>query len=339
MKVGFTIATANYLAQAKAAADSFVKYNPEYRFIIVLLDKINHRFDPSFFTTAEIIEVEYLKIEWFREMAARYTIFELSNALKPFAAEYLLLNNKDIDTLIYLDSDILVYNSFGHVRDTLDRYNIVITPHTLTPIPADGFFPEEKLLFKSGVYNGGFFAINRSDESIAFLSWWKQQLRNDCLVDPSKGLYVDQMWLNLVPMYFDNVAVIKNPGYNIAYWNFHERYITINNQVFTVNNQYPLVFFHFSGYDFTKINIISKYQDRFTFESRKDVFRMFEHYTDIVKKNKYDDFSRLECFFVKEKKQKLHEKVKYIKREDYLPKRILELAKAKMISLKSLLAK
>ena len=336
MKTGFTIATANYLAQAKAAADSLVKHNPEYRFIIVLLDRINNRFDPSFFRPAQIIEVEYLNIQWFHEMAERYTLFELSNALKPFVAENLLLNYVDTDTLIYLDSDILVYNSFAHIENTLDSYSIVITPHTLTPIPSDGFYPEEKLLFKSGIYNGGFFALNRSNVSMDFLSWWKQRLRTDCLVDLSKGLYVDQMWLNLVPLYFENAVVIKNPGYNIAYWNFHERHISFSDSTYTVNNQFPVVFFHFSGYDFSKTELISKYQNRYKFESRKDILPLFEHYNNIVKNNRYNEFSQFECFFAR---QKIPAKVKCLKSRDFFLKRVLELVKAKMISLKSLFAK
>jgi len=299
MKTAFTIATANYLAQAKAVSDSFIKYNPEYKFIIVLLDKINDRFDTAFFATAQLIEVEDLNIEWFEEMAKRYTIFELSNALKPFVAEYLLLADKDNDTLIYLDSDILVCNSFDEVRNILTTSNIVITPHTLTPIPGDGFYPEEKLLFKSGVYNGGFFAVNRSAEALAFLSWWKQRLRTDCLIDLSQGLYVDQMWLNLLPLYFHNVAIIKNPGYNIAYWNFHERYITLCGGTFIVNIQFPVVFFHFSGHDFTNTEIISKYQNRYTFESRKDVLPMFEQTISMMT-------SPLLSVFLQKKKTKIH---------------------------------
>src|SRR5689334_19456034 len=116
MRLAFTIATTKYLAAAKVLCDSFCENNPDYLFFIVLLDRIDDRFDTSFFPFARIIEVELMNVEYFNGMLKKYSLFELSNALKPFVAEYFFETLAGVRSVIYLDSDILVTNSFAYVE-------------------------------------------------------------------------------------------------------------------------------------------------------------------------------------------------------------------------------
>jgi hypothetical protein len=39
MKVAFTLCSLNYMAQAKTLADSFHEYNPEWHFVIGLVEQ------------------------------------------------------------------------------------------------------------------------------------------------------------------------------------------------------------------------------------------------------------------------------------------------------------
>ena len=73
------------------------------------------------------------------------------------------------------------------------------------------------------------------------------KLKDLCFVQVDKGLFVDQIWLNYAPLYYDRVFIIRHLGYNIAYWNFHERSIEQMGGRWFVNKKFPLKFFHFSG--------------------------------------------------------------------------------------------
>jgi hypothetical protein len=310
MKVAFTIATANFLSQAKTVGDSYLAHNPQDKFTIVLLDKLNENFDRSFFGALEMIEIDKIGIDGFQEMVNRYSIFELSNSLKPFCAEFFLNRFENLDALIYLDSDLFIYSNFDELESLLTKYNIIITPHFFTPLPADGIKQNERHFLNSGMYNGGFFAINKSSEALKFLRWWQERMRTLCLVDVAKGLFVDQIWLNYVPLYFKGVHLLDNRGFNVAFWNLHERKISKENHQYLVNESEPLVFYHFSGYNIGKREILGKYQNRHTFENRPELIPLFDDYRNALLNNRYLEYSTLECFYnsgkdkIREKTQK-----------------------------------
>jgi hypothetical protein len=74
-------------------------------------------------------------------------------------------------------------------------------------------------------------------------------LKDRGYVDRLDGLFTDQKWMNLVPCFHDKgVLVSRNPGYNLAHWNMHARELRSIQGEYLVDG-YPLVFFHFSGFD------------------------------------------------------------------------------------------
>lgn len=299
MKTAYTIVTANYLAQAKAVADSFIAHNTDYRFVICLLDKVDARFDVAEFQPHEVLEVEDLQIPYFVEMYTRYSMFELSNAMKPFFAEYLYKRRADLNILIYLDSDMIVFDSFKFVEEVLAESAICFTPHVLTTIPKDDFLPNESGFLNSGIYNGGFFALSIVDEAKRFIEWWKEKLRHYCFHKVCEGLFVDQIWLNLVPLYFDKVHILKHPGFNVAYYNLHERRVSKVDDKFYVNDQYKLALFHYTGYDLAEPELISKYQNRFNFQYRSDIKPLYDFYRRRLIENKHDFYAALNPFYKK----------------------------------------
>ncbi len=67
--------------------------------------------------------------------------------------------------------------------------------------------------------------------------------------------------MDLTPGLFEGVRVLRDPGYNVAYWNLHERAISLEGGPHV--NGLPLHFFHFSGFDPDQPSVLSKYQDRY----------------------------------------------------------------------------
>ena len=284
MNVIYTICTINHLSRAFSLRDSVHEYHPGIKFIICLIDTIKERsFPPGDY---ELIFAEDMKLPFFKEMCIKYSTLELNSALKPYFAKFLLDQNLQTSKLVYLDSDILLFNRLDLVFDALEKNSIVITPHSQSTI-GSGFVFDDRDFLRSGIYNAGFFAIRRDDNAISFLEWWKGKLRNQGFFDPRRGMFAEQLWLNLIPLYFDNVLILLHKGYNVAYWNLHERTIVKREEAFYVNNDTPLIFFHFSGagLDCFEQDNPSKSQNRYTFTDRPDIIPVFERYLNSLRKH------------------------------------------------------
>ena len=304
MIIAFTICSNNYLAQAKTLGESILQYNPDYTFIIGLVDKTLKSSESSIPFPFEIIEIGSTGIEDFDGMIKRYNITELNTAVKPYFFSFLFEKFKKIDTLLYFDPDIQIFSTLSGLVTILKTEDIVLTPHITTPL-FDGYTPNETDILKTGLYNLGFIALKRSVNVVKFLTWWKSRLKEHCIVDFERGLFVDQIWINFVPIFFDRVFILKHPGYNMAYWNLHERSLSISNNQFTVNEAYPLVFFHFSGYNPEKEYVISKYQNRFNFSNRNDIYKLFRDYTVLILKNEHKKYQQIPCIYYDQNNQQL----------------------------------
>jgi len=293
MKIAYTVCTASYLAHAKTLADSFIEHNPDYIFYIGLLDRIDERFDEAFFAPHSIVEVAHWQIPYFAEMNERYTVFELSNAMKPYFAAYLLKEYSNAQLLIFLDSDIMVFGSFEHIEQVLQTHSIALTPHILTPIHEDGLSPRESEFLNSGTFNAGFLAIKNDSMGRKFLTWFKEKLRDKCRMRLEEGYFVDQKWLNLVPTLFEGVYYVRHRGYNVAQFNLHERYMSQVDDKFYVNEKEPLVFYHFTGYDLNQPQSISRYQTRFSIDYRTDIKVFLDIYQHSLQNNNASFYTNL----------------------------------------------
>jgi hypothetical protein len=298
-KIAFTICSINYLAQAKTLGDSLLKHNPEYKFYIGLVDKLaESKIDKSKLPDYELVEVADLNIDGFDGMFDRYNITELNTAVKPFFLQFFYDKYPNASIVNYFDPDIEVFQPFTDLDKNLGEYSLVLTPHTCSPYP-DGLNPKERDLLNTGVFNLGFIGTSRSTITIEFLKWWQQKLRFECYIDLANGMFVDQLWVNFAPVYWENVLIDRHLGYNMAYWNLHERALNFSENQYWVNRTEPLVFFHYSGYNPNRPEDISKYQNRFTFSEKKEEKQLFDKYADTLNMNEYQYFQQFRCAYMK----------------------------------------
>lgn len=295
MNIAFTLCSINYLGQAQTLYHSMRKSNPDWKLIIGLVDKNVNNIDFSSIK-GEILEVEDLHIDGFEEMVTTYSIVELITAVKPSYFIYLLNRYPATEKIVYFDPDIMVLGSLYSLDNKLERYDIVLTPHLTAPI-TDTYLPTEKHIFDTGIFNLGFLAVKRSRNTLNMLNWWAAKLRYQCFVDLSRGMFVDQLWMNIVPAYFDHVLIDKYPGYNMAHWNLQERQITGWNDGYLVNGE-PLIFFHFSHYNPSKPHEIAAFHTRYNFESRPDLLEIFNSYHLSLLENNYFAFKKVACYYM-----------------------------------------
>lgn len=298
MTLAFTLCSINYLAQARTLGDSLRRTNPHIRFIIGLVDRLDvAQVPPDMLPDFELLELHTIGISSLQEMCEHYNITELNTAVKPYFFRYFFERVPQVSNVIYFDPDIIVYQPLTELENLLQKHDFVLTPHLTTPID-DQLTPNELHHLNTGVYNLGFIALRKSPEALDFVKWWEEKLFDECKIDLCNGLFVDQNWVNFAPVFWNNIHVEKHPGWNAAYWNLHERRFSFKEGTHSVNNL-PVVFFHYSGYDPAKPNVISKYQDRFTFEQRPDLVALFDFYRSELLRNHNAYYRQFSCFYIK----------------------------------------
>jgi len=291
MKSVFTICGNNYLPQARVLGASLARHNPEWRFHIILVDKKSPAIDYAGEGIHEVLEVESLGIPDFAGMAERYSLVELSTSVKAAACQHLFRIHPEGTEVMYLDPDIKVYGDFREVlRETGDA-EIALTPHALTPIPLDGQFPQENLFLNHGTFNLGFLLLRRGEESQRLLAWWAERLREKAVIQLVEGYFTDQIWMNLVPVYFEKVRILRSFGLNLAFWNLHERTVSSDpGGGYRVNGRDPLVFVHFSSYSpLVPEQFISRREIRFRFAERPDVAPLYREYGQDLLRAGYEE--------------------------------------------------
>lgn len=176
-----------------------------------------------------------------------FDAFELCNALKPFLVSKLF--REGAGRVIYLDSDILVTGSFAPVWDGFGAASLLLTPHLLSPPLLDNRSVNEIEIVDMGFLNGGFSAWRAGEASERMLAWLRSRLPVYGFCDRRRGMFVDQKLMPLLLQYYpDDVAVLRHPGLNVAFWNARERAVQSTAPGRWVVGETPVVFFHLSGY-------------------------------------------------------------------------------------------
>ncbi|KAL3916255.1 MAG: hypothetical protein SGILL_005258 [Bacillariaceae sp.] len=219
------------------------------------------------------------------ELAFKFDMVELQTTIKPFAFQY-VFQKFGASSTIFLDNDIWVTSSLLPVQRELQKRSAVVTPHILSPIPEDGNKQKDKDILTAGVFNFGFVAFKNSPTAIAFLEFWSQRLTSYGFVDAENGMFYDQNWGMFIPAFFDHddYMVMRDPRYNIAYWNLHDTGAKLHLDDATglpFLDKEPAVFVHFSGMSLLEeydMYGISRHQNRYTLDDFPRMEKVMKEY-------------------------------------------------------------
>jgi hypothetical protein len=277
----FTVCNISYFPKAIVLAESLFK-ETGIKLQIYVADKKNELVPVLSFYEIKWVEDE--NIERVNHLTFMYDVTEFSTSIKPLLTLKLL---KDFKKVIYLDPDICVYSHLNDLITLLDIYPILLTPHYITPIN-DIKENYDLGLMRFGSFNLGFYAVNDSNEGIEFLEWWSERCINLCFAESQFGLSVDQKWVSLAPCFFSGIKILFDKGYNMAFWNIHERTLTERGNKYFVNNISELKFFHFSSFDTKNPHIISKRPHKWNKDGRLDLTKICFNYAESLKRHDYN---------------------------------------------------
>lgn len=260
-----SVATVSYLRQAIAMALSLRKSGDSTTIFILVPDLIDQ--DTNEIVDASALDDECIQIMRVHDLKDQppelskyyFDAFEYSNMLKPFLIMELL--HRGFAQVAYLDSDLMFVRSLSDALTEQRIDHVGFTPHLLSPPTAPSSVIEESNLCQSGVLNGGFYVTSKTEKAISIIKWMMNSFPEYGFVDYGEGLFVDQKLLqNAYFHFFPDIQLFLDSGFNIAYWNAHERSVCINSGRFYIDDN-PVLFFHLSGMAPGNESIVCRYLD------------------------------------------------------------------------------
>lgn len=319
----FTSITLNYLPKAKILSRTLKKFHQDWKFHLLISDRIplekqdyyNQELSQGDFD--HIVWIEDLKIPDIYSWIFKHTVVELCTAMKGIYLQ--LIANTGLDKIVYLDPDIGVFNSLSYLDELLDEYAILLCPHLLDYSDDPRSINENEIAgtMRHGTFNLGFLAVNNAlVDGKRFVDWWANRLRDYCYADYDRGLFTDQKWCDLVPSFFENTFIIRDPGYDVASWNLDRRALSFDTEGrLLVNGKYLLRFYHFTGYDSgAGMSVLSE----ITKGGKTHIaLELWDWYERKLQKIGHGSDARIPCFFdYFDNGEKIEQKMREVYRND-----------------------
>lgn len=207
MHIFYTISTQSHLFKSFALRDSLQAFGYSLKIIVV---------DSDSTTDENVVPLSTLQSDLIHRIQRKYSKKSdaLRWSLKSAVGLYFLENGND--EIIYIDNDIYFFNSPISLIEKLKQNHFLLTPHYYkTDTKHEQNWLEAN--FRVGLYNAGFFGANQNAKSI--LEWWAACCLYEMKKSYWRGLYDDQKYLDMIPVLFDEVKIVKNRGCNLAGWN------------------------------------------------------------------------------------------------------------------------
>jgi hypothetical protein len=280
-----TVVAKNYLSFARVLAQSFFRHHPDVPLFVLLSDEVDGFFDAGT-EPFRSLRLADLGIPDLHRVCFRCDRKQLAITSKPYLLSHLL--DRGFGSVIFLDPDILILSHLEELFLQVNRHAIVLMPHLLAPLSGEGSVERELNILQSGVYNGGCVGISAGSTARAFLRWWRGRVDAHCRQDVPHGVYYDQRWLDLAPVFFRGLHVFRDPSYNVAHWNLPERVVSMGETSITVDGR-PGRFFHFSGFDPGDPHAVTRYSPRLSLSNVGPAAELFRRYRQLLESAGYHE--------------------------------------------------
>lgn len=269
-----TIVAKPYLAFARVLARSFRAWHPDVPFFVFVADELDGRIDPRV-EPFEPIAWDEVDVSHRERLRFHYAMQPLSYACTPWLLAHLLA--RGYERVLFFKQETRVLASVAPLFERLQTASILLTPHLLEPPHTDAPGRELNILL-SGTFNVGVLGVRQSPDTARFLSWWQDRLARGCRHDVGAGMHFEQRWLDLVPAYFDGVAVLRDVTCNVAHWNLPDRRVSLDAHGRVLVNGEICRVFRFSGFDPEQPTQITRYNTRLDWQHAGAVRSVFEDF-------------------------------------------------------------
>ena len=245
-----TIISANYRSYAETLFDSLVQFDNEAELNVLVVDANieQTRRGLNFLSAEEIRDQIPIANKIYKKYHNPNNWDTLRWSFKPALMLHLL--QAGYDQVIFTDPDTHYYSDYQFLFDELHKKSILLTPNWSGKDPKSDL-RRFNYQFTDGIYNAGFIGASRNGKEA--LHWWAEMCLFECKKIPQLRYFDDQHYLNLMPVYFDDVSILKHRGCNVAGWNLVECPRTSVDSEVVIAGKWPIVFVHFSEITFNAI--------------------------------------------------------------------------------------
>lgn len=290
----FTSITNNYFPKARVLAETLKKHNPTWKIHVVLSEPLHPSVRPKSELFDSIVGIDQLGISDLEGWIFQHRITEICTAVKGRAAKW-LMSRHATDRIIYFDPDIAVFSDLSDLERKLDQYPVLLAPHQCKPeLTRPNVIANEIGSLRWGVFNLGFFAVTADGQGGEFLDWWSARLAEFCKDDIPFGLFTDQRWCDLAPIFFDRLHILRDSQYDVATWNLSRREMTMSEEGQILVDGKPLGFYHFSGYD---SDAGWKMVQHLFHDRQHCIYDVWEWYLAQIKRFGQEDLGQAEWFY------------------------------------------
>jgi len=208
-----TLFNVRYLLQGIILIKSFLSKNNTDCFYILCLDDTTYNVLESYkFNRVILINKKTFESNNLIEIKKSRTFGEYCWTITPFSIKYIFQNNNIIDSVTYVDADIIF------LRNTKLLYQNFFELHKNVLLTYHGYDPSYDASEHSGKYCVQFLTFKKDNNGI--LENWAKQCLDWCYNRYEDGKFGDQMYLNdWEEVYFEDVSTISNYNFLLAPWN------------------------------------------------------------------------------------------------------------------------
>jgi len=235
-----TLFDEKYASRGIALYRSLERHCRDFRLHVFTMDDATHRLlRDSKFPCLEPIALSDLEAfdPELRMVKETRSWIEYLWTATPAICRHVLLNRHDVDTVTYVDADVMFFADPAPLLEESQNADVAIVPH--------GFATRWRHWeHTKGIYNVQFVMFRASEGGLAVLEWWRERCLEWCYARYEDGRLGDQKYLDDWPDRFESVRVLRNPGIGLAPWNVEHRSISSSGSGVTVDGE-PLIFYHY----------------------------------------------------------------------------------------------
>jgi hypothetical protein len=235
-----TLLTKDYLIQGLALYYSLKRHTPRFKLWVLCVDQTSYNLlEKMNLAHVTLISLENIRDSRLAKIQRKRQIHEYCWTLKSSLLTYLMKNNYNLDSLLYVDADLYFFKDVRNIYKEWGDHSVFLTKLRLSP----------KWEQRLGRYSAGLVGFKRDTTGMKCLQSWRQNCLKWCYDRWGNGLWGDQKYLDLWPQTFSNVKISENKGINAGPWNLRkgDEVHGEGNVIYFENME--LVCYHCSGFE------------------------------------------------------------------------------------------
>jgi hypothetical protein len=234
-----TVLSKDYLIQGLALYNSLKRHTKLFQLWILCVDDTAYSLlEKMNLAGVTLVSLKNIRDKKLAKIERERKLYEFCWTLKASFIFYLLKNNYNLDSILYMDADLYFFKDARRIFSEWAEHSIFLTK----------LWYSKKWERKLGRYSAGLVGFKRDKAGISCLRSWRKQCLNWCYDRYENGLWGDQKYLNEWPRKFPKVKISDNKGINAGSWNVRRgARVHTENEVFYFDGV-ELVCFHYSGF-------------------------------------------------------------------------------------------